>query len=33
MAHESEHESQHTIILFISSVLEFAKSHNFNVHK
>ena len=33
MAHEIEHESEHTIMLFIFSVLEFAKSHNLNVHK
>ena len=33
MAHESEHEGEHTIILFIFSVLEFPKSHNLNVHK
>ena len=33
MAHESEHLSENTIMLFIFSVLEFAKSHNLNVHK
>ena len=33
MAHGSEHLSEHIIMLFIFSVLEFAKSHNLNVHK
>ena len=33
MAHGSEHLSEHIIMLFIFSVLEFSKSHNLNVHK
>ena len=33
MAYESEHLRENTIMLFIFSVLEFAKSHNKNVHK